>query len=109
MARPSAAFVSGGPTDRQIRIGAAIFVPLVTPIIVLAVMTRQTSVAGLFLIVLGPFAVFLGVAGLVDPNIVRAAGKYGKHLPLRYKRIALLIGVAAAACSVALAFLVLSS
>jgi hypothetical protein len=29
----------------------------------------------------------LGVAGLISPNVVRAVGKYGGHLPWQYKAV----------------------
>ena len=36
---------------------------------------------------LTPLALILGTAGLISPNVVRALGKYGGHLPWHYKAI----------------------
>ena len=41
--------------------------------------------AYIWAILLGPSAVLPGIAGLVDPRIALAAGKYGTHLPLTFK------------------------
>jgi hypothetical protein len=36
-------------------------------------------------LLLGPLMLLLGVAGVVSPNVVRAGGKFGGHLPWQYK------------------------
>ena len=41
----------------------------------------------LAIIALAPLALILGIAGLISPNVVRACGKYGGHLPWQYKAI----------------------
>jgi len=88
-----------GPTDRQFRVGS-LFVIAVTILGTLLVMTfEKIDIKGLIILAFGPFAVFYGFAALVDPNIARAVGKYGKHLSMRYKIIGGVIGVAALAVS----------
>ncbi|HUE73482.1 MAG TPA: hypothetical protein VMP01_21570 [Pirellulaceae bacterium] len=42
----------------------------------------------LYPLLLAPLLVLIGIAGLIDPNVCRALGKYGKHLPFTYKLIA---------------------
>ena len=88
-----------GPTDRQFRVGS-LFVIAVTILGTLLVISfERFGIKGLVILALGPFVVFYGLAALVDPNIVRAVGKYGKHLSTRYKIIGGVIGVAALAVS----------
>lgn len=88
-----------GPTDRQFRVGS-LFVIAVTILGTLLVISfEKIDIKGLIILAFGPFAVFYGFAALVDPNIVRAVGKYGKHLSMRYKIIGGVIGVAALAVS----------
>jgi hypothetical protein len=36
-------------------------------------------------ILVGPSAVLIGIAGVVDPRIALATGKYGTHLPLAFR------------------------
>ncbi|MCH5374359.1 MAG: hypothetical protein JJ992_10295, partial [Planctomycetes bacterium] len=57
-------------------------------------------------LMLGPFALAFGVAGAISPNVVRAAGKYGKHLPSRYKWIAAAVGLVALSIGFLLMFVV---
>jgi hypothetical protein len=57
-----------------------------------AVMDDEVYIIAL---VLAPFALTFGIAGVVNPNVVRAAGKYGKHLPSYYKWIAGGVGLVA--------------
>lgn len=59
-------------------------------------------------LVLGPLASMLGLAGLISPNLLRSAGKHGKHLPLRYKLIAAAFGVVGLLTSLLLIFFVYS-
>lgn len=54
------------------------------------------SVARLFILILGPAGLLLGLGGIVEPKIVWSVGKYGQHLPVKYK----IIGVALAAAGV---------
>jgi hypothetical protein len=98
-----------GPTDRQFRLGAAALIPLV--LLGMAGVffgASARSLAAVVVVGLGPFAIFYGIAALIDPNIVRAAGKFGTHLPRRYKLIAGLVGIAALACSLPLSYLMLT-
>jgi hypothetical protein len=98
-------------TDRQIRLGAAVVVPVIALGMLAAFFAGgrgATSFAEVVVIGLGPFGVFYGIAGLVNPDILRAATKYGGHLPRRYKLIAAAVGVAALACSLPLTLSLLS-
>lgn len=98
-----------GPTDRQFRIGAAVCISLVILGMLLAFFAlRDLTIGARTLVAIGPFVVFFGIAALVDPDIARAATKFGGHLPRRYKRIVRAVGLAALACSLTLAFLILS-
>jgi hypothetical protein len=100
--------VPAGPTDRQFRIGAAVVIPVALLGMLLAFFAMQGMTMGAVIVVgLGPFAIFYGIAALFDPNIARAAGKFGTHLPRRYKQIAFFVGVVALACSLGLSFLLL--
>ena len=62
--------------------------------------------AFLWAVLIGPTALFLGVAGVINPKIVLAAGKYGKDLPSSLKAIAVILVVAGLACSALLALVV---
>lgn len=85
-----------GPTDAQFRMGAAVCIPLMLIGMAIAVATwKGPTMAPLVIVGLGPFVLFCSIAALIDPNIARAAGKYGTHLPARYKLIAGLVGLAA--------------
>ena len=98
----------GGPTDKQFRIGSAVAVPLIMLGMLAAVFGGQGPSVGVAVVIgLGWFIVFFGIAALFDPNIVRAAGKFGTHLPRRYKLIAAAIGLAALVCSLASSYFVL--
>ena len=88
-----------GPTDRQFRLGALIAVPLCILGTILVLVFQDVGVKGLIILLLGPFVVCFGIAGMIDPNIIRAAGKYGSHLPARYKLIAGAVGLVALAIS----------
>jgi hypothetical protein len=89
--------------------GAAVCIPLVILGMLLAFFAmRDLTIGAVMLVALGPFVVFFGIAALVDPDIARAASKFGGHLPTRYKLIALAVGLAALACSLTLAFLILA-
>lgn len=68
-----------------------------------SVMSNEVYPAAL---VLGPIVVMLGLAGLISPNLLRSAGKHGKHLPLHYKLIAAAFGVAGLLLGLLLAFVV---
>ena len=94
----------GGPTDKQMRIGAIVCLPLAILGLVLTVATcNKPDIARLLLIVFGPFAVTYSIAALIDPNLVRAVGKYGKHLSLRYKLVSSVFGIVAVIIALLLA------
>lgn len=98
-----------GPTDRQFRLGAAVLVPIVGLGMLAALFgMKHVNMGAVTVVGLGPFGIFFGIAALIDPNIVRAAGKFGTHLPSRYKWIAAGVGLAALACSLPLAWLMMS-
>lgn len=98
-----------GPTDRQFRLGSAVLIPIVGLGMLAALFGAQhVNLAVVTVVCLGPFGIFFGIAALIDPNIVRAAGKFGSHLPSRYKWIAAGVGLAALLCSLPLAWLMLS-
>ena len=50
------------------------------------------NVGRLMILCLGPIAFFIGLGGMVEPKIVWAVGKYGKHLPVIYKLIGGVLG-----------------
>jgi predicted Zn finger-like uncharacterized protein len=79
---------SGGPTDLQMRLACCGMLALGIAIIVgsLALEATQGTVY-LGILILAPLMLVLGVAGLISPNVVRAVGKYGGHLPWHYKAI----------------------
>lgn len=77
---------SGGPTDFQMRLvccGMLVFGAVVS--IGSLMLHANTVTVYLAAVGLVPLMLVLGIAGLISPNIVRAAGKYGGHLPLQYK------------------------
>lgn len=88
-----------GPTDRQFRVGSVVGIAMTILGTLLVLSFERFGIKGLIILALGPFVVFYGFAALVDPNIARAVGKYGKHLPTRYKIIGGVIGLAALAVS----------
>lgn len=85
-----------GPTDAQFRIGAIALIPIMLLGMGVSIATwKGPEMPRLIVLGLGPFAIFYSIAALIDPNIVRAAGKFGAHLPSRYKIIAGVIGLGA--------------
>lgn len=97
-------------TDRQIRIGSAAVVPLTLLGMAAAyhLLSRdELTTGGLVVLGLGPFGLFYGIAGLICPDVIRAASKYGAHLPLKYKLIAAAVGIGALACSLAVTAMLL--
>lgn len=84
----------GGPTDAQIRIGAAVAIPTLSLGILLSIFAvREMNLATVTIAGLGPMIVLFSIAGLVDPNVVRAVGKHGTHLPKKYKLAAAVIAL----------------
>ena len=97
-----------GPSDKVMRLVGAGLIPVALIGLALCIATwDEMSVPKLMLIVFAPFALAYGAAAVVDPNIVRAAGKYGEHLPGKYKLIALAVGLVALALSGGLAAMLL--
>lgn len=88
-----------GPTDRQFRVGSLVGIAMTILGTLLVLSFEKFGIKGLIILALGPFVVFYGLAALVDPNIVRAVGKYGKHQSTRYKIIGGVIGLVALAVS----------
>ena len=64
------------------------------------------SVARLFLLVLGPAGLLLGIGGMVEPRIVWSVGKYGQHLPVKYKVVGGALAAVGVVVSLVLAFVV---
>lgn len=77
---------SGGPTDTQMRLVCCGMLVLAA-ILAIASLALHASTGTVYLavIVFLPLMLVLGIAGLISPNVVRAVGKYGGHLPLHYK------------------------
>lgn len=78
-----------GPTDAQFRWGSAAAIAIGIALVGLCVISYVVDQSVfLYPLLLAPLLILLGIAGLIEPNVVRAVGKYGKHLPLHYKLIA---------------------
>ena len=45
------------------------------------------QVVRLMILCFGPLGLFVGLGGIVEPRIIWSVGKYGAHLPLKYKLI----------------------
>jgi predicted Zn finger-like uncharacterized protein len=77
-----------GPTDVQMRLVSGGMLGLGVVLAVGSVMMHATTGSVyLMAVALIPLAVVLGIAGLISPNVVRACGKYGGHLPWQYKAV----------------------
>lgn len=85
-ARSAVSNPSGGPTDAKMRLvcGGMLAFGLLLAMGSL-LMERATGTVYLAITFLIPLMVCLGIAGLISPNVVRACGKFGGHLPVRYK------------------------
>jgi predicted Zn finger-like uncharacterized protein len=79
---------SGGPTDAMMRLvsGGMLAMGVFITVGSIALLAATDSVY-LFVVALAPLCIILGIAGLIDPNVVRAVGKYGGHLGWHYKAI----------------------
>ena len=79
---------SGGPTDARMRLVAcgmlAFGIVLTVGSLALEAATGMVYMA---VVGLAPLMLVLGIASLISPNVVRAIGKYGGHLPWHYKAI----------------------
>jgi len=70
------------------------------------VMVAANSGLSLGLLCIAPLAMFLGIGGAIEPKIIWSMGKYGEHLPVKYKVIGGILGVAGLALTFLLAFVV---
>ena len=50
------------------------------------------NIVKLMILCIGPIGLFLGIGGILEPKILFAVGKYGKHLPAIYKVIGGMLG-----------------
>jgi predicted Zn finger-like uncharacterized protein len=79
---------SGGPTDAGMRLaGCGMLGIAVLMIIGSVVLNAFTGTVYMFVVGLVPLLLVVGVTVLISPNVIRAAGKYGGHLPGHYKVI----------------------
>jgi predicted Zn finger-like uncharacterized protein len=78
-----------GPSDSTMRLVSAGMVGLGVVMLGATFVMGQTQGA-IYLapLALAPLSLILGTAGVISPNVVRAAGKYGGHLPWQYKAAA---------------------
>lgn len=96
-----------GPNDKVMRlISVGLFFAGLLLLVVNHITSVMNSEVYLAALGLGPIALMLGLAGVISPNILRSAGKYGKHLPLRYKLAAGVFGFAGVAICLLLVFVV---
>lgn len=78
-----------GPSDAMMRlVSAGLFLLGLVMLAATFVMDRTQGAIYLGPLALAPLALILGVAGMISPDVVRAAGKYGGHLPWQYKAVA---------------------
>jgi hypothetical protein len=66
----------------------------------------RQSVASLLMLCFAPLGLFLGLGGLVEPRIMWSVGKYGKHLPVKFKIVGCVLAAAGVAVTLLLVFLV---
>jgi predicted Zn finger-like uncharacterized protein len=79
---------SGGPTDTKLRLAACGALGFALVLILISVaMVAFTGSVFMVLLALVPLCLFLGFTGLISPNVIRAMGQYGSHLPTHYKFI----------------------
>lgn len=79
---------SGGPPDSTMRLISGGLV--LAGCFLLAInyfLDRTQGAIYLAPVFLAPLALIMGIAGVISPNVVRAAGKFGKHLPWQYKAV----------------------
>jgi predicted Zn finger-like uncharacterized protein len=77
---------SGGPTDTQMRLVCCGMLALAIVISIGSLVMEATQGAVfLGIVIFIPLMLVLGITGLISPNVVRACGKYGGHLPGHYK------------------------
>jgi predicted Zn finger-like uncharacterized protein len=86
--QPGTTNPSGGPTDFGMRLGSGGMLALGLVISIGSlVLQASTGTVYVFAVAMAPLMLILGIAGLISPNVVRAVGKYGGHLPWQYKAI----------------------
>jgi predicted Zn finger-like uncharacterized protein len=86
--RASVSNPSGGPTDGQMRLGACGALALALLLVVGSlILNAATGSVYLFVTGLVPLLLVLGITVLISPDVIRACGQYGKHLPGHYKWI----------------------
>ena len=86
--QPDPSNPSGGPTDLQMRLVCCGMLALGVVVSVGSfVLQAAQGTVYLGIVMLMPLMFVLGIAGLISPNVVRAVGKYGGHLPWHYKAI----------------------
>src|SRR5687768_5094934 len=69
-------------------------------------MAGSQSAVNLMILAIGPMGLLLGIGGIVEPKVIWALGKYGEHLPLKYKVIGGALGVAGVLVTLLLIFVV---
>lgn len=69
-------------------------------------MATANSSVSLGLLCIAPLGMFLGIGGAIEPKILWSMGKYGEHLPVKYKVIGGILGVAGLALTFFLALVV---
>lgn len=69
-------------------------------------LAESQLVARLMILCFGPLGLFVGLGGIVEPKIVWSVGKYGAHLPLKYKLIGGTLAAAGVAVTLVLVFFV---
>lgn len=75
-----------GPSDMQMRLLSAGMIGFGLVLAIgSAILHANTGTVYLAAIAFIPMMLVLGIAGLISPDVVRACGKYGGHLPWPYK------------------------
>lgn len=86
--RPGAPAIAG-PSDAAMRLASAGLTVLgLVMLVATFVMDQSQGMIYLMPLAIAPLGLILGIAGLISPNVVRAAGKYGGHLSWHYKATA---------------------
>ncbi|MBC7853581.1 MAG: hypothetical protein IAF94_09105 [Pirellulaceae bacterium] len=69
-------------------------------------MAESQNTVRLMILCLGPMMLFLGIGGIVEPRIFWSLGKYGQHLPIKYKFMGGALGAAGVVVTIVLVFFV---
>ena len=84
-----AASAPAGPSDAIMRMASAGLTLLgLVMLVATFVMDQSQGMIYLMPLAIAPLSLILGIAGMISPNVVRAAGKYGGHLSWHYKAVA---------------------